>query len=155
MKDKYLEKANYLASAIDIGVLIILNYKPIKYFDTNDSALSFVNRMNELKNKALNPNPEFRKISSLKYLEDAFFIFFNEGSGDTIEAFWKKLKEENLPFKRENKLKKILNRKKIANDIEFDFLTDVLVPYIQEGLITQEEELLLKQYIGDYEGKKR
>ncbi len=98
---------------------------------------------------------KFATVASLKFNINDALIFFNETTNPAVEQFWKKIKEENLPFMRENKLKKILKRKKIASDTEFDFVTDVLVPYIQEGLITQEEEMLLKQYIGDYEGKKR
>ena len=45
---------------------------------------------------------------------------------------------------------KILKRKKINNDIEYDFVTDVIVPYQQEGMITEEEVILLKYLFGEF-----
>ena len=50
---------------------------------------------------------------------------------------------------------KILKRKKINNDIEYDFVTDVIVPYKQEGLITEEEMTLLGTYLDKFEEKHR
>jgi len=78
---------------------------------------------------------------------------FQEGSGNHVEAFWKEIKNAGLPFKRENKLVKILKRGKIKNALEYDFIIDVLVPYQQEGLLTQEEVVLLNQMIGEFENK--
>jgi hypothetical protein len=60
-----------------------------------------------------------------------------------------------LPYKRENRMAKILKRKKIINDIEYDFVTDVIVPYQQEGMITEEEVISLNTYLGDYENRKK
>ena len=62
------------------------------------------------------------------------FILFQEGSGEGVEYFWRKIKEKNLPFNRNNKLTKIFKRKRIINDLEYDFITDVMMPYYQEGL---------------------
>ena len=50
---------------------------------------------------------------------------------------------------------KILKRKKINNDIEYDFVTDLIVPYQQEGMITEEEVILLNAYLGKFENRKR
>jgi hypothetical protein len=50
-------------------------------------------------------------------------------------------------------MQKILKRKKIINDIEYDFVTDVIVPYQHEGMITEEEVILLNTYLGDFEKK--
>lgn len=67
--------------------------------------------------------------------------------------FWGKIKEAKLPYKRENRLAKILKRKKIKDDMEYDFIIDVLVPYQQEGLINEDEVFLLNNLIGDFENK--
>lgn len=102
-----------------------------------------------------NPEPKYRNLKSLKYLEDDVFTLFQEGSGELVEDFWKQIKEAGLPYKRENRLAKILKRHKIKNDIEYDFVTDAIVPYQQEGIITEEEEILLKKYLGDFEMKRK
>jgi hypothetical protein len=151
---KYLNQLEEYKKMMKVAIWALQKFPaenlPIDYY------LSFIERYkSDLQERSNILTGKFAVVASLKYDISNALIYFNEGSGQAIEEFWKKIKEENLPFKRENKLKKILKRKKIANDIEFDFVTDVLVPYIQEGLITQEEEMLLKQYIGDYEGKKR
>lgn len=100
-----------------------------------------------------NPEPKYRNLRSLKYLEEDVFIWFQEGSGENVEEFWRRIKEEGLPYKRKNKMQKILKRKKIINAIEYDFVTDVIVPYQQEGMITEEEVILLNTYLGDFEKK--
>ena len=68
---------------------------------------------------------------------------------------WKEIKAQNLPYKRENKLAKILKRKKINNIHEYDFVIDVIVPYQQEGLINEEEVVLLNKWLGDFENRKK
>ena len=50
---------------------------------------------------------------------------------------------------------KILKRKKINNDVKYDFVVDLLLPYQQEGLLTYEEVILLNNYLGDFEKKKK
>jgi len=69
-----------------------------------------------------------------------------------VDYFWQEIKLAGLDFKRENKLGKILKRKKINNRIEYDFIIDVFVPYQQEGLISGDEVELLNKLLADYEG---
>ncbi|WP_218918533.1 hypothetical protein [Flectobacillus major] len=94
-------------------------------------------------------------MASLKYSIDEVFTYFQEGNGQTVEKFWEKIKEAGLPYKRENKLVKILKRKRIKDDIEYDFVIDVIVPYQEEGLISADEVALLNQWIGDFEEKNK
>ncbi|GAA4079970.1 hypothetical protein GCM10022389_27590 [Flavobacterium cheonanense] len=150
---KFTEAAQNLSKAAEIAIESLKKFPPKEY--DNDyykyilkcciERLFFIN----------NPEPKYRNLRSLKYLEEEVFTRFQEGSGEDIEEFWKRIKEENLPFKRENKMAKILKRKKINNDIEYDFVTDVIVPYQQEGMITEEEVILLNTYLGNFENRKR
>lgn len=150
---KFTEAAQNLSKAAEIAIESIKKYPP-KYWD--DGELNHVvNCYNERLLFINNPEPKFQNMRSLKYLEEAVFTRFQECSGENVEEFWRRIKEENLPFKRENKMAKILKRKKINNDIEYDFVTDVIVPYQQEGMITEEEVILLNAYLGKFENRKR
>ncbi|MNY73060.1 hypothetical protein D3C86_2117470 [compost metagenome] len=50
---------------------------------------------------------------------------------------------------------KILKRKKINNIREYDFVIDVMIPYEQEGLIDQDEVILLNDLISQFEMRKK
>jgi hypothetical protein len=146
-EDKYLNAVEILFKAIDIALDSFNKYPPIRLGD------DFVDFYKGLKLKILNHETKFKNLTSHKYNIEAVFTYFQEGSGPDVEEFWRRIKEENLPFKRENKMAKILKRKKINNNIEYDFVTDVMIPYLQEGLITEEELVLLKAYLGKFEEK--
>ena len=70
---------------------------------------------------------------ALKYYEDDFFIYYNEGSGEEVEMFWKRIQEEGLPFQRKDILGKILKKKKISKREDYDFAIDTMIPFFQEG----------------------
>ena len=146
-EDKYLIAIENLFKAIDIALDSFNKYPPIKLGE------DFIDFYKGLKNKILNHEKKFKNMTSHKYNIEAVFTYFQECSGSDVEEFWKQIKEAGLPYKRQNKLAKILKRRKINNDIEFDFVTDVIVPYRKDGLITEEESILLKQYLGDFEMK--
>lgn len=152
-QDKYAQDAQNLSKAIDIAVKVIKNYPPKRWDENNISHV--VNLNLEWKGNILNPEPKFRNLKSLKYYIEAVFTKFQEGNGVFVEEFWKEIKKQNLPYKRENKVAKILKRKKINNIYEFDFVIDVIVPYQQEGLINSEEVALLNELISEFENRKR
>jgi hypothetical protein len=148
---KFIEAAQNLSKAAIIAIESLKKYPP-KYWEIGelnhvvncyDERLFFIN----------NPEPKFQNMRSLKYLEEDVFTRFQECSGENVEEFWRRIKESNLPFKRENKMAKILKRKKINNNIEYDFVTDVIVSYQQEGMITEDEVLLLNTYLGNFENR--
>jgi len=153
MESKKFTKAKFnLSKAAEIGIESLKKFPPKEYNNDNYKyilkccidRLFFIN----------NPEPKHSNLRSLKYLEEEVFTRFQEGSGENVEYFWRRIKEVGLPFKRENKLAKILKRKKINNEIEYDFVTDVMIPYFQEDLITEEELKLLKDYLGKFEEKR-
>lgn len=159
-EDKYAEPANNLAKAADIAIAVIQKFPPKgwnEYYVTTDKnqITHFIELYQEWKENILNPEPKFKNLKSLKYEYDNIFTEFQEGNGDYVEEFWKEIKAQNLPYKRENKLAKILKRKKINNIHEYDFIIDVIVPYQQEGLINEEEVVLLNKWLGEFENRKK
>jgi hypothetical protein len=149
---KYTEAALNLSKAAEIAI------ESLKKFPHEGGDASFDFTLNCYIGFAAsikNPKPIYRNLRSLKYLEEDVFTWFQEGSGKDVEEFWKRIKEEGLPYKRKNRMQKILKRKKIINAIEYDFVTDVIVPYQQEGMITEEEVILLNTYLGDCDKRKK
>jgi hypothetical protein len=150
---KYNESAKNLIIATSIAIETLKKYPPINWDD--DTVKDVVNTYYEFKSNIENSKPEFRNLKSLKYDIEAVFTYFQEASGECVEQFWKEIKAQNLPYKRENKLAKILKRKKINNIHEYDFVIDVIVPYQQEGLINEEEVVLLNKWLGEFENRKK
>ena len=148
---KFIEAKLYLSKAAQIAIESLKKFPQKK--ESNDFNNHILKCYIKFEFDISNPEPKYRNLRSLKYLEDDVFILFQEGSGELVEEFWRRIKEENLPFKRENKMAKILKQKKINNNIEYDFVNDVMIPYLQEGLITEEELVLLKAYLGKFEEK--
>ena len=148
-ENKYLQSSINLAKAIDIAIESLEKHPPKIWND--ETVRDTINIYEEWKENTLNPLPQYRNLKSLSYKTNDVFTYFQECAGEEVNYFWDKIKEHNLSYRRENKLAKILKRKKIKDDIEFDFVIDVLVPYQQEGLINEEEVILLNAYIGDFE----
>ncbi|RAR71749.1 hypothetical protein [Flavobacterium aciduliphilum] len=148
---KYEEASLNLIKAADIAIESIKKFPPKK--ESTDFCKHLLNCYHENKMLIINSEPKFRNLTSLKYDYEAIFTRFQESNGEDVEEFWRRIKEEGLPYKRENKVAKILKRRKINNDLEYNFVTDVIVPYQQEGLINEEESFLLKKYLGDFEMK--
>lgn len=149
MDNNYTQKADDLLKVIDIAIKVIKNSPP-KNFNSNHTE-SFTNGYLAMKKRIEDPEPQFKNLKSLAYVENDIFIYFQEGSGQAVNEFWTKIKELNLPFKRANKLVKILKRKKINNRIEYDYVTDVIVPFQQEKIITDDEVSLLENLLRDFE----
>jgi hypothetical protein len=152
-QDNYDIAASNLLTAADYAIESFKRFLP-KHFDENQTK-QFINSYEMFKNIIINAKPEFKTMASLKFDIENIFTYFQEGSGDTVEYFWKKINENNLPYRRENKMVKILKRGKINNAIEYDFAVDVIVPYQQEGIITKEEAKIISHMIGVFESKKK
>lgn len=160
MTDKYKIAAENIAKAAEIAIAVFQEFPPkgweTHYVTPNKNQIThFIELYREWKDNALNPEPKFCNMQSLKYVYEDVFTYFQEASGECIEQFWKEIKKQNLPFKRENKVAKILKRKKINNIHEYDFVKDVIVPYEQEGFINAEEVILLDKWLGEFETRKK
>jgi hypothetical protein len=153
MKRDYIVEAEKVARMIDIAIESFTKSPPIGFKEAHVIQFIMVYRQN--KESALNPLPQYRKLASLKYIVNDVLIFFNESKGETVDYFWEKVNQENLGYKREDKLRKILDRGKIRARIEYELAVDSLVAAEQEGRITKEEAYLLGELIGEFEiGKK-
>ena len=147
----YEEESHKLAKAIDVA-REAFEKKPSKF--SNSDVAWFITCYSEWKQKALSPEPQFKKLSSLKYLASDTFTYFQEGAGETVEYFWQRMKEENLDFKREDRLTKILKTGKIKGRIEYDYVIDLLVPAQQSGYINEEQATTLSNMIAVYEKRR-
>lgn len=152
LKD-YDFEANRIARAIDIAIESIITHPPPGFKESDIK--QFVDVYLDSKTRALNPEPKFRKIASLKYLINDVLIFFQESSGEAVELFWKNIQSESLGIAREDKLRKILDRGKIKGRIEYETAVDSIVAAQQIGRITGEEAAKLSELIGNYELRRK
>jgi len=147
----YEEQAINLCEAVDIAVRAFQEYPP-KGFDKSNVD-HVISTYLDWKNGIINAEPKFQNLKSLKHDIQNVFTFFQETGGKTVDYFWDEIKKNELPFHRENKMSKILKRGKIKNDVEYNFIVDVMVPYEQEGLLSNEEVATLNQLLKNFEQK--
>jgi hypothetical protein len=140
---KYLARARAFAEAVDIGVELRAAHEEGEGSDATQELL--------WKEQALAPEPPFANLRSLAYLEDAFFTYWNETSGEHIERFWQRVTERGLPFQRRDVVGEILSRGRINNDIEYQTVTDSIVIQQQMGRISPAEEDRLSSMLGQFE----
>ncbi|TFF29751.1 hypothetical protein E2R66_27850 [Mucilaginibacter psychrotolerans] len=149
MAIQYDEQAILLARAIDIAVNSLSKFLPKDWSESHRQQFKKVYL--EWKEDALKPSAKFKNIASLNYTKNAVFTYFQEGFGEEVNYFWSEIKKANLPYRRENKMAKILKSGKIKNQIQYDFVIDVIVPYQQEELITEEDVIILNELIKEFE----
>lgn len=150
-KLSYEEQTVHLTAAIDIAINSFQMFPPPNW-DKN-SIQRAINTYISLKNSLKDPEPRYKNMKSLSYLENDVFTYFQEGSGKTVDFFWAQIKSSGLQYRRENKLARVIKRGKIRNRLEYDFIIDVLVPYQQEGIIGPDETSLLNNFIAVFEEK--
>lgn len=152
-KKSYDEEAIKFSKVIDIAMETFEKFPPEIW---SEEVLHHVKNTHiEWKKMALNPQPIFKRITSLNYLLNDFLIYFQENNGKDVEYFWKEIKTQNLNYVREDKLGKIMKRGKINNRIEFEYATDIIVVAEQEKRITEGEAKKLAEMIGEFELRKR
>tara|TARA_B110000211_G_C14077615_1_gene552934 strand:- start:1689 stop:2123 length:435 start_codon:yes stop_codon:yes gene_type:complete len=140
-KLKYEESAENLAKATDnaINFFTILSSKS----DDPEGAKKWIVAYEKFKNTLINAEPKFRNLRSLKYQVNDDFTFFQEGSGEDVNEFWRQIKNANLPYERVNRLAKILSRGKIINDIECDNVIDTMPALSESKIISNTEAIRL------------
>ena len=147
----YQERADRLAKAVDIAVKII---NESKRFD-NASKIPMINLCNQIKQMALNPEPQFKKVASIKYLENDFLTFWNESTDKEVDTFWIELYKNGIDFERKDTIKTVLKRGKIKDIHEYDNIVDNIVVAEQIGRINKEQAIELSQMIGDFENQNK
>lgn len=149
MGSKYEIDAIKLARTIDIAIEAIKKYPPEEFEDKDIEY--FVNGYLQFKTEIEIKNPKQQKKSHLKQSTEEVLTYFQEASGEAVDFFWNKINNENLPYKRENKLAKILKRDRIKNIREYDFIIDVMTSYVQSGMLSHEEIVKLNTLISNFE----
>jgi hypothetical protein len=152
-KKTYQEEVEKLCKSIDISIDSFTTHPPKSW--TPDIVKMVISDLEKDKLRRMNTEPKFRTLASLKYDVEAVFTYFQEGSGETVEYFWNKIRQANLDFERENKLKKILNRGKIRNRLEYEYVTDMIVVSEQIGMTSETETKILNKILDIYESKKK
>lgn len=114
-----------------------------------------MNVYSEWKYSALNPAPEYRKVASLNLRVQGALTIFQEGTGQAVDHFWKRIAAEELGYERVDGLRKVLDRGRIKGRAEYDQVTDSFIAAQQEGRITEEEADRLAEMIGDFEKHNR
>ncbi|MCB0704277.1 MAG: hypothetical protein KDC34_03170 [Saprospiraceae bacterium] len=143
----YQERAEQLAKAIDIAEKIMLSSKSLD----DITKTHFLNWGRELKNLALHPEPVFRKIASLKYLENDFLVYWNEAEGKDVEDFWIEIYKNGIDYERKDTIQAVLKRNKIKDVHEYDNVIDNIVVAEQIGRINTEQVIELNRLIADFE----
>jgi hypothetical protein len=146
-RQTYLERVERLAKTIDIAEKVIVNSKSLD----EKTRTHFINWGREIKHMALNPEPQFKKVASLKYLENDFLIYWNEADGKDIEKFWTEIFKNGIDFERKDTIQAVLKRKKIKNIHEYDSVIDNIVAAEQIGRIDKTQVKELNQLIGEFE----
>jgi len=148
-KFNYEEQAKQLSLAIDIAVKAFQEYPPKNWeaVPIQQVIKTYLTWKNELENS----DPKYKNSKSFSFRINDVLTYFQEDSGETVNYFWQQINNEGLEYKRENKLLKIIKRKKIKSQIEYDFIIDVLVPYQQERIIIPEEVILLNKLLHTFE----
>ena len=98
-----------------------------------------------------NPSLRSRPLSSLAYLEDAFFTYWNEASGEHIEGFWRRVAERNLPFQRKDIVREVLSRGRIRTEMEYQSIVDALAIQRQLERLSHDEAEHLNRMVGEFE----
>lgn len=140
----YEEESKKLAKAIDIAIDVFAKF---------NSEKDVIKGYETWKNMALHPEPKFRRLASLNYIVDAVFTYFQEGVGEAVELFWRRIGEEGLDYKRENTLQKIFDQKAIKTRIQYEYVQDIFVVAQQQNMITSEQAIELAQMLDRYENR--
>ena len=153
IKRTYNEESKKLLTVIDIAIESFKKYLPEGMNKSQINRIVCIHE--EWRNEIINASPESKNLKSLKYRIEDIFTYFQDSTGHTVAYFWKRLKEENLDYKYENKLKRILKQSKIKNIHDYNHVTDMIVVSQQLGLISSEDSKILNQLIGEFESRKK
>jgi len=143
----YKEKASQLQKVIELAEQVITNSNVLTNKE-KEAAIIWGKSIIEMAN---NPKPQFRKLASLKFLENDFLTYWNEAKGVDIELFWKKVYFNKLNFKRKDVIATVLKRKKIKDIHEYNVIVDTLLIAEQLGQIDNNEAKELSQMIEKFE----
>lgn len=147
----YQERAERLSKAVDIAVKIVNESEQFG----DDFKTPMINFCNQLKQMALNPEPQFKKVASIKYLENDFLTYWNESTDKEVDKFWIEIHKNGIDFEKKDTIKTVLKRGKIKDINEFYNIIGNIVIAEQIGWIDQEQIIELNRMIGDFENRNK
>lgn len=150
---QYEEEAQKLARAIDLAIEAFEKECPPDFQAQHQAHM--ISTYGEWKRQCLHPEAAFRNLASLKYLAESVFTYFQEASGNTVEYFWRRIQEEELDFRREDKLAAILHRGRIRNRLEYELVIDRMPLSVEEESTVSDLTNKLNQMLAQYEKKPR
>ena len=121
----------------------------------DDFKTPMINFCNQLKQMALNPEPQFKKVASIKYLENDFLTYWNESTDKEVDKFWIEIQKNGIDFEKKDTIKTVLKRGKIKDINEFYNIIGNIVIAEQIGWIDQEQIIELNRMIGDFENRNK
>jgi hypothetical protein len=110
-KQTYQDIAERLAKIIDIAETVIRDSGTIP----DETKQHLLNWGQQVKYMALNPEPQFRRVASLKSLESTFLIYWNESIGIDTEVFWNELRQKEIECNRKEPLRNALQKGRFRN----------------------------------------
>lgn len=153
-KQTYEDIAERLAKIIDIAETVIRDSETIP----EETKQHHLNWGQQVKHMTLNPEPQFKKVASLKSLESDFLTYWNESIGIHTEVFWNELRQKEIECKRREPLRNALQKGRFRNVHEgmeaaknFDNLIN---SRLLESSFLYEELLQLKKIIAEDTNKR-
>ena len=146
-------KADLLIKVIDLAISCFTNIPPEGWEESHIK--QFVNTYLDYKSKVVSPEPRFKNVKSLNQIRNDILIYFQEGSGKTVDAFWNEIYTKKFDIKRVNKFKQLLKRGKIKNHNEYDLVIDLYNAYIESKMLSKEEVDQINDLISSFEKSSR
>lgn len=150
-RQSYQERAEMLAKAVDIAESVIKESSTL----SEDVKSHMLQWEQQVKQMALNPKKQFKRVASIKYLENDFLTYWNEATGPDVEEFWSMVARSGIVYKRKDVLGAILKRGKIKDIHEYEYLTDSLVVEQQTGRINRDQANELSRFLEEFERRNK
>ena len=147
MELTYQDRAQRLSKIIEIAEAIIKTSNTL----SEDLKSHMLQWGEQVKYMALYPEPKFKRVGSIKSLENDFLNYWNEATGPEVEMFWSTLNNNNIQLERKDIFKAILKRRKIKDLSEYDYVIDNIVICEQLRKINNEQVIELNKFLEDFE----
>jgi hypothetical protein len=147
-RQTYDDRARQFVQAVDIIKNVCSQSS--RFSDEQKTMIS--KGFTEFQRMALNPEPPFRRIASLRYLEEEVLSGWYNATGPDADSVWSQIHEQVLPYQRKDVLAKVLKRRRIKDQHEFDYITYSIVLAQQDGRITKGQALELDSLLMKFQG---
>lgn len=136
----YLARAKAFAETIDLATAV----RTAAHGRKADARITKFEQ--QLKALALAPDRAFASLASLKYLEVAFFTYWNECPEPHIATFWHQVAKRKLPYRLRDWAAEALTRGRITSQVEYEAITDA----IGDDHFSQAETIKLESMLSAY-----